>query len=153
MRRRDLLGACALGLSSTLAGCPGGDSTGEGPTGSRPPPPTRDTPPDQLLPTVPEGWILVERTDPSPIPVEAEAAVGANYESPDGETYTLRVYRWASNGEARNGFDEFANWTAYVVLGNFSFLVRGENDDAAYELLGASPAFSESFARDNNLFE
>lgn len=153
MRRRDVLLWCALGVSVGLAGCSGGDSSGEGPTGSRPPPPSRDRAPAELLPSVPQGWTRTDRTDPETDPVDAEAAAGAVYRSPDGGDYAVRVYRWDSNGAAREGVDEFANWTAYVVLGNFSFLVRGPDEDDAFEILGASPAFDEAFARENNLMD
>lgn len=153
MHRRSVLGGCTAILSGLLAGCNSGDSSGVGPTESRPPPPARDRAPEALLPTAPDGWTRVGTSDITDLPVDAEAGAGATYEPTAGSEYEVRVYRWDSNGAARAGAGDFEAWTAYVVLGNFSFVVRGPNRTAAVTILGASPAFTAEFVRDNDLLD
>ncbi|MEF8830952.1 MAG: hypothetical protein V5A23_05385 [Halobacteriales archaeon] len=140
MDRRTALRWAGAGVAAGLAGC----LDGLGGDGVTPPPENRDT--RSLLPDPPEGWSRTAVDDLSTNVLDIRQGNSADYSTPADDTYEAEVINWHTEDEAERGGDErYADWSAWVVSGTFTFAATGLDDELARRLLANALALTREY--------
>jgi len=144
--RREYISLVCTAGAIGVAGC-GGDS---GDNELDP-----DANPRHFLPAAPEGWEIDTNANQQAAGlIGAEAGYSRSFDGPNDAHYAVEFYRFPSETAAEDEASVFetSGWSAYVVRGNFAFAGRGPDLDSVYLMLGNSPALTEEYARNNNIF-